>query len=35
MKDKRITQHAADYAFPHTNTGESRRLDLSPDVWTQ
>ena len=23
-----MTQNAADYAFPHTNTGESRRLDL-------
>ena len=23
-----MTQNAAAYAFPHTNTGESRRLDL-------
>jgi hypothetical protein len=23
-----MTQNAGDYAFPHANTGESRRLDL-------
>ena len=28
MEDKQMTQNAGGYAFPHTNTGESRRLDL-------
>ena len=28
MEDEEVTQIAAGYAFPHTNIGESRRLDL-------
>jgi hypothetical protein len=32
MEDKQMTQNAAGYAFPHTKTGESHRLDLSWDL---
>src|SRR5215472_18642888 len=28
MEDKEVTQNTAGYAFPHTDAGESRRLDL-------
>src|SRR5204862_7567306 len=27
-EDRQMTQNAGDYAFPHANTAESRRLDL-------
>jgi hypothetical protein len=27
-EDRQMTQNARDYAFPHANTAESRRLDL-------
>lgn len=30
-----MSQNALDYAFPHANTAEGRRLDLSPDVSTR